>query len=204
MSFKPKTLNINGFSLIELMVVIAIISLLVSFAIPNLAILRIKAARAEMLQNQNAIYTLAHSFHAESGYYYPPDSVTSAFGYGYSTEDEHGGAGVACGESNHLGFAAANCERLYYFYTYNSTGADGNSTDLSRQTYFTISAISSHVYGGPARNQTHLGRVPPTGRCKRPSGVDLYFQDRWTKFESGHTQPFGNLADFDALKNCFD
>lgn len=59
----------KGFSLIELMVVIAIIALLAAITMPNFAKFVAKAKRAEAYGNLNAIYAAQEAHHAEHGRY---------------------------------------------------------------------------------------------------------------------------------------
>ena len=59
----------QAFSLVELMVVLSIIGLLVSLALPRYNGMKIRAARLEAKQNLNAIYTLQVAFHAENDRY---------------------------------------------------------------------------------------------------------------------------------------
>ena len=58
-------LNNSGFTLIELMIVVAIIGILASIAIPNFLIYQAKAKQAEAKSNLGAIFTSQIAFRAE-------------------------------------------------------------------------------------------------------------------------------------------
>jgi len=59
----------SGFSLIELMVVVAIIAFLAMIAVPNFNRFLAKAKRAEAYMNLSSIYAAEKAYHAEHGKY---------------------------------------------------------------------------------------------------------------------------------------
>ncbi len=59
----------NGFTLIELMIVVAIIGILASLAIPDFMKMIGKAKQSEAQTNLNAIYTMQISYFADNGTY---------------------------------------------------------------------------------------------------------------------------------------
>ncbi len=62
-------LSMKGFSLVELMVVVAIISVLAALAIPRFKTFQAKARQAEAKSNLSHIYTLEESYRGENDTY---------------------------------------------------------------------------------------------------------------------------------------
>jgi len=58
-------MNRKGFTLIELMIVVAIIGILAAIAIPNFLAMQLRAKRAELPTNLDAIRTAEKAYHAE-------------------------------------------------------------------------------------------------------------------------------------------
>jgi prepilin-type N-terminal cleavage/methylation domain-containing protein len=81
----------KGFTLIELMVVIAIIGLLSSVVLANVILARAKAANARRLQDVRSYITAFEFFLNDKGYYpYPGNTTTShCLGKNYPTNDCH-------------------------------------------------------------------------------------------------------------------
>ncbi len=58
-------MNRKGFTLIELMIVVAIIGILAAIAIPNFLAMQLRAKRAELPSNLDGIRTAEKAYHAE-------------------------------------------------------------------------------------------------------------------------------------------
>jgi prepilin-type N-terminal cleavage/methylation domain-containing protein len=117
----------KGFSLVELMVVVAIIGILASLAIPRFQVFQAKARQAEAKTNLSYIYTLEQSFYGDNDKFSKMDAV----GLGKCT-----GSG-----QNALGFEVSNCKKARYVYTANifangqeftatATSGEGNANKI--------------------------------------------------------------------------
>ena len=58
-------MNRKGFTLIELMIVVAIIGILAAIAIPNFLAMQLRAKRAELPSNLDGVRTAEKAYHAE-------------------------------------------------------------------------------------------------------------------------------------------
>ena len=92
-SVKRRQLGEAGFSLIELMIVVAIIGILATIAIPNFNRFQAKAKQSEAKGNLTGIYTAEKSFYAEWSQYFgdfrdigfaPEGKLTYTVGFGGS------------------------------------------------------------------------------------------------------------------------
>jgi prepilin-type N-terminal cleavage/methylation domain-containing protein len=101
-----------GFSLIELMIVVAIIAFLSMISIPNFMRFLAKAKRAEAYMNLGSLYIAQKAYHAENGKY--SAVLNGPGGIGWKPEGYSGGGSQ---------------ERFYYTYGFNA-GQEG-------QHYFT-------------------------------------------------------------------
>lgn len=95
----------NGFSLVELMIVVAIIGLLAALAVPRFQTFQAKARQSEAKSNLSHIYTLQQSFYADND------------GFVALPKTGHG----AC-VNNQLGFRPEPCARSRYEYTASVSG----------------------------------------------------------------------------------
>ncbi len=73
-SEKPNTQR--GFTLIELMIVVVIISILAAMAIPRFLRASVKAKQSEAKLNLKQIYTMEHAYRQEKDSYFPGDGST--------------------------------------------------------------------------------------------------------------------------------
>lgn len=83
---KQTKLNFLGFTLIELMIVVAIIAFLAVIAIPNFLRYVSKAKRSEVYLNLGAIYTAQKAYWSEHGTY--SANLTGPEGIGWRPEGE--------------------------------------------------------------------------------------------------------------------
>ena len=184
-----------GFSLIELMVVISIITLVTSIAIPNYILFKIKAARVEMYYNMNTIYSLAHSYRAEHDRWplmWPVGTYTIYSTSPVPNTSTPNTCTASYGGENQMGFKVTNCEALHYFYYIIYPSITDPAFRIAAESYKTTSSGIGSGRGNP-----------PTSRCKKPSGYENFFMDRWEMNESKVIQPYENDIANDALKNCF-
>ena len=120
-----------GFSLLELMVVVAILGILATVAVPRFNIFRSRARQSEAKSNLGIIFTLQESFAIDHEKYYDGKSATwggtkmntIATRYGYAGA---GKDGCSQGRSrNKMGFRMANCAKARYGYFINGGGENG-------------------------------------------------------------------------------
>lgn len=119
----------KGFTLIELMIVVAIIAFLAMVSIPSFVRFLAKAKRAEAYMNLNSIYAAQKAYWMENGHYC--GTLNGPGGIGWKPEGYHGGGAD---------------ERYYYTYGF---GNGGEGTH-----YFTgkLTTASSHL------QQAHAGK----------------------------------------------
>ena len=94
----------KGFSLVELMVVVSIIGVLATLAIPRFRVFQAKARQAEAKVNLSQIYTLQMSYHGEH------DKFADVGATGFSP------TGNSCPQ-NDLGFSLDSCANARYSYS---------------------------------------------------------------------------------------
>ena len=116
-----------GFSLLELMVVVAILGILATVAVPRFNIFRARARQSEAKTNLGVIFTLQESFAIEQETYYDGDH--NKWGgtqmNNNATRDGYRGSGVNDCFANKLGFRLANCDKARYGYFMNGAGENG-------------------------------------------------------------------------------
>ncbi len=115
----------KGFSLIELMIVIAIIAVLSMIAVPNFMKYLAKAKRAEAYMQLSSIYAAQKAYWAENGKY--GTQLSGQGGIGWSPE---GYAGGGSGEKFYYTYGFGGSEGTNYF-----TGKLGTSSNYLNQAY---------------------------------------------------------------------
>jgi type IV pilus assembly protein PilA len=97
-----------GFSLIELMIVVAIMAFLAMLAVPNFMRFLAKAKRAEAYMNLSSIYAAEKAYYAENGKY--TAVLSGQGGIGWKPEGYSGGG-----------------KNEKFYYTYGFAGAEGSN-----------------------------------------------------------------------------
>jgi len=120
---EKKNKKIAGFTLIELMIVVAIIAFLSVIAIPNFFKFLAKAKRSEAYMNLGSIYTAQKTYWAEHGTY--TTNLSGKGGIGWKPQGYKGGG---------------KNEKFYYTYGFGS-GAEGIE-------HFTGNKETSHSHLG--------------------------------------------------------
>ena len=119
--------KLAGFSLLELMVVVAILGVLATVAVPRFNIFRARARQSEVKSNLGVIFTLQEAFAIEQETYYSGDS--GSWGgtqmNNNATRDGYTGGGSGDCKENKLGFRLANCDQARYGYFMNGAGENG-------------------------------------------------------------------------------
>ncbi len=177
----------GGFSLVELLAVIAIIGLLANMTMSSFLLLQIKAARAEMHLYLRTITSLMHAYHGEHGAYYnaftgPAETSPELF-WSYGPVK----TGDRC-TSTPLGFSSKNCESMRYFY---SVTNHGQNTFVLRAEAMEIRTATTLVQrnGNPPINPR---------RCQVPSPVfTAHYADIWSIDQENVLTP-----NMDATETC--
>ncbi|MDE3270312.1 MAG: type II secretion system protein [Pseudomonadota bacterium] len=128
------TKSAAGFSLLELMVVVAIIGVLATVAVPRFNIFRARARQGEAKSNLGVIFTLQEAFKIDKELYFNGDSghwggadmkdISSSVGYRGSATSATDESKNIC-EANKLGFRLANCAAARYQYWISAASEQG-------------------------------------------------------------------------------
>ena len=134
----------KGFSLVELMIVVAIIAILAAIAIPSFMRFAMKSKTSESYGNLNAIKTCQESYKAENDVYITcgetPDMTAGATG---QLKDWDDGVNTGPAEFDATGFVPDGQVRYYYEVTGTATTfvatASGDLDDDDADAVYTLS-----------------------------------------------------------------
>ncbi|WP_169309183.1 prepilin-type N-terminal cleavage/methylation domain-containing protein [Desulforhopalus sp. IMCC35007] len=138
-----KLQNKEGFTLIELMIVVAIIGILAAIAIPNFLTYQLKSKTAEAKTNLGAIKTSQQSYRAENDFYADcaQNPAAGVNGQGAKQAWDVPAAGDGWGE---IGYAPAG--NVYYVYevltAQDNAAAIGNMAVNTTGTDFAAGAVA--------------------------------------------------------------
>ena len=138
-----------GFSLVELMIVVAIIGLLATVAVPKFEIFRAKARQVEAKNNLSHIYTLQHAFFGDNEDF---SSLPSPVGFRL-------GAGSGCANvNNDLGFYLRPCDDGTIVVRYSYTATASSNTEFTAQAITGTGAANKVVPGCDTADQWQINQ----------------------------------------------
>ena len=105
-----------GFSLVELMIVVAIIGILAALAVPRFQTFQARARQSEGKSNLAQIWTLQQAFQGDQDIYFGTVANTAL-----SNTTVTGN--TTCNTANGLGFALTDCKKVRYVYTIGATAS---------------------------------------------------------------------------------
>ena len=121
-------MNKKAFTLIELMIVVAIIGILAAIAVPNFVKFQCRSKQSEAKGNLKALYVSQEAFRAESDRYGAVPAIAATT------------SGVPSTVINEIGFAPKG-QKLRYTYT----GSASNSTSFDATADAAIGSIADDV-----------------------------------------------------------
>ena len=198
--------KLAGFSLLELMVVVAILGVLATVAIPRFNIFRARARQSEAKTNLGVIFTLQEAFSIEHERYY--NGQVSDWGGTEMSDNANrdgyfaSGSGkcAAADANNKLGFRLANCEKARYGYYIPGAG-ENNFVAIAYAPSDTVG--DKRIFPGCAGDQPATSLHPETtgaaliqGKCV-VAGADDYTAVRATHAD-------GDAWCMEAARNLFN
>ena len=181
----------GGFTLIELMIVVAIIGILAAIAIPNFLRFQLKAKSSEGKTNLSAIRTAEESYYAEYGEYVSADASPAVTNDNLKTNFTHAVAGTgfevvgwspegdvffnyavetAAGDDGYMASAAADIDKNQDPQRWGYHKADGNGNAVDGKDHGTSS-------GGAAMGQCTRAALKgdeEVRRCTDASGNSVF------------------------------
>ena len=111
MTVKKAKLKKFGFSLVELMIVLSIVGVIVTLALPRFHQLQYRARQAEAKTNLNSIYILQETYFSDNSSYGRLDWI--GFGVDFDGSNLCDGSGSG---RNDIGFKLTDCSKVRYVY----------------------------------------------------------------------------------------
>jgi type IV pilus assembly protein PilA len=159
--FLKKLERNEGFSLVELMIVVAIIGILAGLAVPKFQMFQAKAKQSEAKNNLSHIYTLEMSYFGDNDAYATWANAIGRIGPGNAPADcNHTTA------TNAIGFKPqGNCSKVRYGYTVSSTNMAENFTaTAASQVNLVVSGCPSVVDTWDINQNKEICSTP--GNCR--------------------------------------
>ncbi len=184
-----KNFSDSGLSLIELMIVVAIIGILAAVALPRFQTFMGKARQAEAKVNLNAIYTLQESYFGDNDRYAEllMDNPKLPFSLGGGSNNPYAGDPVkACNFDSSvaggaLGFNITDCQKMRYAYNSSvSTGGVDFVATASTVNFFATFIQQIFDFINNFRSNFGLPEIsfPPTSINQPNPECDTF--DAWT------------------------
>jgi type IV pilus assembly protein PilA len=169
----------GGFTLIELMIVVAIIGILAAIAIPNFLRFQLKAKSSEGKTNLAAIRTAEESYFAEYGVYISSDASPTDIANNQKTTFSHPNAGLGFDQ---LGWSPEgqvffnySVEILNNNYTAAAVANIDNSGDPQYWGYSTDKAnLAAKAHNAGTCPATTLSANEVVGPCEPTSGQSVF------------------------------
>ena len=134
----------SGFSLVELMIVVGIIGILATMAMPKFQEFQSKAKMAEAKTALSHLYTMQHSYFLENDEYINFSPLNFA-------------NGCTNNEAEMLGFEIQPCTKQVPRYDYSTTGADSASFDGFAESKASVCKNATRHWFGIDENKSFLG-----------------------------------------------
>ena len=187
-----------GFSLLELMVVVAILGILATVAVPRFNIFRARGRQAEAKSNLGVIFTLqeTHNVHHESfydgaaaGQAGAMNTIATAVGYRVL-----GGKAPVC-DSNKLGFTVANCGQMRYGYQISG----GSETAFTAIAFAPSDTNTNNKRIFPGCNGTKASTTTVAPTCSTPGAAaqtSFNTGDAWCLDEGRNLKNYRDIVEY--------